>query len=61
MVILDRVVCSRCSAPLGQLWNQPASAPDLLSQVVDHFCPGGCSPRELESRRIVGGRRVLVR
>lgn len=24
------VFCDHCRVPMGQLWNQPASAPDLL-------------------------------
>ena len=42
MVILDRVVCDRCGRPMGQLWNQPAPASDLLPKLFEHTCPGGC-------------------
>lgn len=42
MVILDRVVCDRCGRLMGQLWNQPAPASDLLPKLHEHACPGGC-------------------
>ncbi|MFS2127445.1 hypothetical protein [Pseudomonas sp. Pseusp97] len=38
MVIIDRVFCDLCRAPLGQLWNQPAQAPDLPSSSDFHVC-----------------------
>jgi hypothetical protein len=30
MIVFDRVFCDCCHAYMGQLWNQPAAAPDLL-------------------------------
>jgi hypothetical protein len=30
MLIVDRVVCDLCHELVGQLFNQPAQAPDLL-------------------------------
>ena len=30
MIVLDRCFCDLCGTYLGQLWNQPACAPDLL-------------------------------
>ncbi|TRO34253.1 hypothetical protein EQ831_18210 [Pseudomonas sp. ALS1279] len=30
MIVLDRCFCDLCGTFLGQLWNQPACAPDVL-------------------------------
>lgn len=30
MIVLDRCFCDLCGTYMGQLWNQPAAAPDLL-------------------------------
>lgn len=33
MLIVDRVVCDFCHELVGQLFNQPAQAPDLLADM----------------------------
>ncbi|MND58684.1 hypothetical protein D3C80_498530 [compost metagenome] len=43
MVLLDRVACNCCGVFIGQLWDQPAPAADLLQDLTTapHFalCP----------------------
>lgn len=40
MIFVDRVFCSLCLEPMGQLMGQPAEAVDLLADKssAPHFC-----------------------
>jgi hypothetical protein len=38
MIIHDRCFCDICAQFLGQLWNQPAQAPDLLPRDSFRVC-----------------------
>ncbi|QZX80492.1 hypothetical protein [Metapseudomonas otitidis] len=38
MIIHDRCFCDLCGQLIGQLWNQPAQAPDLLPSDTHREC-----------------------
>jgi hypothetical protein len=38
MIIHGRVLCDLCHQHIGQVWNEPVCAPDLLPAPAFHVC-----------------------